>query len=395
MIRTLLSLTFIAIATMGTAWACPECAEPVVVAQPAPALAQPAPAPEKRTPKIQLAVLLDTSGSMNGLIDQARSQIWRVVNTFARAKQDGVAPTLEVALFEYGNNGAPAEEGHVRQVVPLSTDLDKVSEKLFALTTNGGSEYCGTVIRKAVQGLQWSDHKDDYRAIFIAGNEPFTQGSVAYTEACKESIGKGIIVNTIHCGSEAAGIEGKWRDGALLADGSFTCIDHNAAIVHIASPYDEEIVKLGQDLNKTYIPWGKDGQEAAKRQEVQDKNAAGAGQGAEVERANAKGGRHYRNDGWDLVDALENKTVKIEDVKPEDLPEELRKLSKEELQKYVDKKKEERAEMRKKLEELNKKRDAHVAEERKKQAEKGEKTLDEAMVDTVKEQAARKNIKTE
>lgn len=397
MIRQLFKLAgaaaFTATAFIGSINACPDCAEPTVVAQPVPA--EPAKSVEKRTPKIQLAILLDTSGSMDGLIDQARSQLWRVVNTFAKAKQDGVAPLLEVALYEYGNDGIAADEGHVRQVMALTTDLDKVSEKLFALRTNGGSEYCGTVIQKAVNGLQWSTHGDDYRAIFIAGNEPFTQGSVSHVDACKLSIGKGIMVNTIHCGTDQEGIDGKWMEGAKLADGSYMCIDQNAAVAHIASPYDDEIVKLGQDLNKTYVPWGAEGKKSAERQAEQDKNADAAAPGSNVERANAKGSGNYRNSTWDLVDALEAGTVKLEDVKPEDLPEELRKMTKEELKKHVDKKKEERAEMRKKLEELSKKRDAHVAEERKKMAEKGEKTLDEVMVKTVKEQAAKKNIKTE
>ena len=40
------------------------------------------------------------------------------------------------------------------------------------------------------------------RSIFIAGNEPFTQGPVNYAESCKAAITKGIIVNTIHCGGE-------------------------------------------------------------------------------------------------------------------------------------------------------------------------------------------------
>ncbi|MBK9973641.1 MAG: VWA domain-containing protein [Planctomycetes bacterium] len=366
---------------------------------PAPAEAKETPEapkpPEKRTPKIQIAILLDTSGSMDGLIDQARSQLWRVVNTFAKAKQDGVAPVLEVALYEYGNDGIAAAEGHVRMVCALTTDLDKVSEQLFKLTTNGGEEYCGTVIQKAVNGLQWSTERDDYKAIFIAGNEPFTQGTVNYVDSCKLSIGKGIMVNTIHCGSEEEGIQGKWKDAALLADGSFMSINANAQVVSIASPYDDEIVKLSQQMNKTYIPYGKEGKDAANRQEEQDKNADAAGQGADVNRAASKASQNYRNDSWDLVDKIDIDKIKVEDIKKEDLPEELRKLSNEDLTKYIDKKREERNEIKKQLEELNKKRDSHVAEERKKMADKGEKTLDEAMVKTVKDQAAKKNIKTD
>src|SRR5436190_7812027 len=160
-------------------------------------------------PLVQLAILLDTSNSMDGLIAQAKTQLWNIVNEFATAKQDGKAPRVQVALYEYGNNGLDQAKGWVRQVTPLTDDLDKLSEQLFSLKTNGGEEYCGWVIRDATAQLAWDSSPKTYKAIFIAGNEPFTQGPVSYVESCKGAIAKGIIVNTIHCGPEQAGIEGK------------------------------------------------------------------------------------------------------------------------------------------------------------------------------------------
>src|SRR5688572_13503 len=127
-------------------------------------------------PVIQLAVLLDTSNSMDGLIDQARKQLWRVVNELASSKKNGVTPDLRVALYEYGNDSLPSSTGHIRRVLPLTSDLDKVSEELFALKTNGGSEYCGHVIDEATKHLEWSASSHDLKLIFIAGNEEFTQG---------------------------------------------------------------------------------------------------------------------------------------------------------------------------------------------------------------------------
>src|SRR6185436_18664004 len=120
---------------------------------------------------------------------------------------------VQVALYEYGNQGLSREKGWVRQVVPLSDDLDKLSEQLFSLTTGGGEEYCAWVIRDAVKGLEWDSSPKTYKAIFIAGNEPFTQGPVNYVESCKGAIAKGIIVNTIYFGPEQEGINGKWKDG--------------------------------------------------------------------------------------------------------------------------------------------------------------------------------------
>src|SRR6185369_4975439 len=154
-------------------------------------------------PLVQIAVLLDTSGSMEGLIEQAKGQLWKIVNEFLKAKQDGQTPEVQVALYEYGKSSLSPKSGWIRQIQPLTTDLDKISEELFALKTNGVDEYCGWVIKRAVDDLDWSPSADVYKVIFIAGNEPFTQGPVNYAESCKAAITKGIIVNTIHCGGEA------------------------------------------------------------------------------------------------------------------------------------------------------------------------------------------------
>ena len=160
---------------------------------------------------VDVAILLDTSNSMDGLISQAKAQLWTIVQQFARAQKHGQTPVLRVALFEYGNTRLPASEGYLRQVVPLSDDLDKLSEALFALSTSGGDEYCGQVINEAITRLDWSQQPNGYQAIFIAGNEPFTQGSVDYSQSCKRAIEHGVIVNTIHCGNRQTGIAGKWR----------------------------------------------------------------------------------------------------------------------------------------------------------------------------------------
>src|SRR5690349_20225863 len=111
---------------------------------------KPAPATPAKKPLVQIAVLLDTSGSMQGLIEQAKGQLWKIVNEFLKAKQDGQTPEVQVALYEYGKTSLSRDSGWIRQIVPLSTDLDKISEELFALKTNGGDEYCGWVIKDAV-----------------------------------------------------------------------------------------------------------------------------------------------------------------------------------------------------------------------------------------------------
>lgn len=170
-------------------------------------------------PAVDVAILLDTSNSMDGLISQAKSQLWNIVQEFAEAKKQGKTPLLRVAVFEYGNTGLPASEGYIRQVVQLTDDLDKVSEVLFGLRTSGGDEYCGMVIDEALKRLDWNSEPNAYQAIFIAGNEPFTQGSVDYRVSCKKAIESGVVVNTIHCGNYQQGVSGKWKHGAELAEG--------------------------------------------------------------------------------------------------------------------------------------------------------------------------------
>ena len=114
---------------------------------------------------------------------------------------------------------------------------------------------------------------NELKLIFIAGNEPFTQGDVDYSTACRASISKGIIVNTIFCGNHQEGIQTNWKDGADLADGKYMNIDQNQRIVHIDAPQDEELIKLGKELNKTYIAYGKSGVKSKDCQSGQDLNA--------------------------------------------------------------------------------------------------------------------------
>ena len=360
--------------------------------------APPARAPEKTAaekPLIQIAILLDTSSSMSGLINQARAQLWTIVNEFARSKQSGQTPRLEVALYEYGNSNLSAGEGYIRQILPLTEDLDKISEQLFTLTTNGGDEYCGHVIQSATKGLAWSDSPRVYKAIFIAGNEPFTQGNVDYKQSCRDAIARGIIVNTIHCGTEAEGKTTGWPDGAKLADGQALNIDQNRAVVAIKAPQDDEIVRLSAELNKTYIAYGKAGEESQTRQAAQDALAAAPAQaaaGATVERSLSKAQAVYKNSTWDLVDATRENKVKLEEVAEAEFPENMRKMTPDERKAYVAEQTKKRADLQKQITDLGAQRDKYVAEKRREQAAGGADTLDAAMLKAVREQMAKKEF---
>jgi hypothetical protein len=348
---------------------------------------------EQEKPLVQMAILLDTSGSMEGLIEQAKTQLWKIVNEMALAKKQGQSPRLEVALYEYGKSSIPASEGYLRMIVPLSADLDRISEELFKLKTNGGSEYCGKVIQSAAQELRWTGNNNYLKVIFIAGNEPFTQGGVDYKEACKQAITKGIVVNTIFCGNHDEGVRTQWKDGADRADGKYMNIDHNQKAVHISAPQDNEIIALGKKLNETYVAYGRNGVAKKERQRAQDANAAGVSGSVMVQRSYAKASKQYNNTAWDLVDAEKEGKLKVEELEEDQLPEEMKNMSKEERKKYIETKKKERAEIQKKINQLRKERDKYVAGKRKKMAD--ENTLDQAIINAVKEQAKKKNYKFE
>jgi len=346
-------------------------------------------------PKIQVALLLDTSGSMDGLIEQAKSQLWKMVNELATSKRDGKIPEIEIALYEYGKDSYPAKDGHIKQLVPLTTDLDLVSEQLFKLKTNGGSEFCGWVIKDAAKDLKWSKSNDDLKIIIIAGNEPFTQGDVDYKNSCKTAITDGIIVNTIFCGDCEEGVRTMWKDGADRADGKYMCINHNESVVHIATPFDSDIVKLNDDLNKTYLAYGAKGKEKKERQAVQDANAAVYSESNVAERAVSKSSKAYKNDDWDAVDRFKDNDKALAELKEEELPAEMKGMNATQRKEYVDKKAKERETIQTKIREVNENREKYIADERKKTAGSAKNTLDEAMLGAVREQAIKKKYKFE
>ncbi len=341
--------------------------------------------------KIQVALMLDTSNSMDGLIAQAKSQLWKMVNELATAKQNGQVPDIEIALYEYGNDALNSREGYVRLVANLTTDLDKISEDLFALKTNGGNEYCGWVIKDGTNQLDWDTHDDVLKIIFIAGNEPFTQGEVDYRTSCKNAIQKGIIINTIFCGSYQDGIKSQWQDGAFLAEGKYFNIDPNIKTVHIPTPYDTTIIRLNKELNGTYIGFNQRAVLSKNRQTVQDANAASMSVSNMRERASFKTKKQYNNASWDLVDAYEADEEMIDDVEDDVLPKDWQNLSKSELASKIKELKAKRTDILSQIqttEKLARKFEADV----RKNTPAEENTLDKAMMRAIKSQAKAKKF---
>lgn len=343
---------------------------------------------KKKKQTIKVALLLDTSNSMDGLINQAKAQLWQIVNELSYAKYGIQKPDLKIALYEYGNDRLESSDGYIRQVLSFSSDLDDISEKLFSLTTNGGKEYCGQVISSSLSELKWGKNKSDLRLIFIAGNEPFTQGKINYREAISDAKEKDVIINTIYCGDYNTGISGMWKDGADMGGGDYMTINHNKKIVHIITPYDDEIIILNRKLNKTYIYFGNKGYTKHMAQKQQDANAEELDEVVIVNRTVSKSSRLYDNSAWDLVDKSDKETIDYSKVKRAQLPQQLRNMSDAELKKYVEKQKKIRSEIKAKIKELNKKRRDYISQKQKESVKKDE--LENVMIKAIKKQAMKK-----
>lgn len=362
--------------------------------------------PGKKKPKrnaetkqrIQAAILLDVSNSMDGLIDQAKQQLWNMVSVMGKAKcGNEETPEIEIALYEYGRSSNDATAGYVKQISGFTTDLDKLSQQLFSLTTNGGDEYCGQVIFTSLDQLKWAPGNDHYKVIFIAGNEDFLQGKLNYTKACNEAKNKGVVVNTIYCGSRADGIREHWNLGAECGNGSFTNINSNAKLEEIPTPYDSILFSLNDKLNRTYIAYGYAGASNQAMQARVDQLNVAVNTTSAAKRVGVKGNsKLYKNESWDLVDRgeVEKSDEFLKKLDKKTLPDSLQNKTTEELKQVIAVKKQERSLIQQKIQSTNVQREAYIAEERKKNAVKNNvPNLETEVEKMIKEQAKRYNMK--
>ncbi len=349
------------------------------------------PAPSKI---VQVALCLDTSSSMDGLIDSAKRKLWDVVNDLARAKP---TPDLRVALYSYGNNAYAPATGWVRQEIDLTADLDRVAEKLSALratTVRGGDEYVARVCREAVERLRWSDDPRALKVIFVCGNESAEQDPQMKLKAVAEAaVRKGIVINSIYCGSPLDRDAPAWREFSRLGEGRFAAIDQDRGTVTIATPHDKELAELGDKLNGTYCFAGRDSKVLAENQRKQDENALRLGAATAASRAQSKAGGLYRFGGQDLVERLlQDPKFDVKKVAVEELPPELRKMKPEERARHLQKLAAERETIRKRINELAGKRDAYIREELKKRPNPSQRAFDQAVRGALRDQAKAKGI---
>jgi len=350
-------------------------------------------------PVVELAICLDTSGSMTGLIDAARARLWDIVNELALAKP---TPTLRVALLTFGNNGHAAEDGWVKVDLGLTEDLDEVSRQLFSLTTNGGEEYVGRVLSAAQSRLAWSSASSGEAApsllqmAVVAGNESADQDrSISFRDACKALVSRGITVNSIYCGPEGDGLAAQWREVATLADGQFAAIDQSSGAMAVATPWDDELARLSAELNTTYLAFGQRGGWAASNQAEQDRNAADLSVAVAAQRGASKASGLYSCATWDLVDACAQPDFKLESVQREELPPAMREMSLEQQKAFIASTRDRREEIRKGVADLAQKRALFVSQAEKDASVVGRSTFGSAMLEAIRTHGRSKGLSWE
>jgi hypothetical protein len=343
---------------------------------------------------VDLAICLDTSSSMDGLIDSAKQKLWDIVNDLARAKP---TPDLRVAVYSYGNNAYDAKTGWVRLEIGLTTDLDKVSEKLVALKAtkiSGSDEYVGRVCRDAIERLDWSKDTAALRVIFVCGNESAEQDpEVKLKPLAEMAVKRDVVINTIDCGNPADADAAGWKEFARLSEGRFAAIDQDRGIVNIATPHDKELAELSGKLNSTFCFVGKDAKALAENQRRQDDNVLQLGAGTAASRAESKAGGLYRFEGQDLVGRLrQDPKFDVKKLAAEELSDELKKMTPEEREKHVRGLLAKREELEKQIGELAKKREAYVQAELKKNPNAADRAFDEAVKNALRDQAKKKGL---
>ena len=347
-------------------------------------------APNETKPRIEVCFVLDTTGSMGGLIEGAKQKIWSIANEMISAKP---APELKLGLVGYRDRG----DEYVVKSFQLSDDIDSIYAHLRDFKADGGGdepESVNEALAQAIEKMPWSQDGKVLKIIFLVGDAPphmdYADGP-KYPELCRIAAKKDLIINTVQCGSIAATTP-IWKEIAKSSEGSYAAIAQSGGVAVIATPMDDELAKLNKKIGETLIPYG----DADLRREVAAKQAfaesAPASAAADRLSYNAKTTKGVQGRG-ELLDALAGNEVKLESIDKKDLPAEFQKLTKDELEARIAKTRGERDSLQQEVQELAKKRDAYIQAENKRLAEAGKGDgFDKKVAETIHQQAERKGI---
>jgi Mg-chelatase subunit ChlD len=344
----------------------------------------------EKKPRIEVCFVLDTTGSMGGLIEGAKQKIWSIANEMISAKP---TPELKLGLIGYRDRG----DEYVVKSFQLTDDIDSIYAHLRDFKAEGGGdepESVNEALAEAIEKMPWSQDGKVLKIIFLVGDAPphmdYADGP-KYPELCRMAAKKDLIINTVQCGSIAATTP-IWKEIAKASEGSYAAIAQSGGVAVIATPMDDHLAKLNKKIGETLIPYG----DADLRREVAAKQAfserAPATAAADRLSYNAKTKKGVQGRG-ELLDALASNEVKLESIDRKDLPAEFQNLTKEEIEARIAKARAERDSLQKEVQELAKKRDAYIQAENKRllEARKGD-GFDEKVAQSIRQEAQRKGI---
>jgi Mg-chelatase subunit ChlD len=341
-------------------------------------------------PQVEVVFCLDTTGSMGGLIEGAKQKIWSIVNQIASGRP---SPEIKVGLLGYRDR----KDAYVTKLFELTTDLDEVHKNLKEFKADGGGdtpESVNQAINESVVKFKWSKDKDTLRIIFLVGDAPPHMDyadDVKYAESCKLAADRGIIINTVLCGNDA---EAKkvWQDVCAKAGGTFAQIAQDGGVQAIDTPFDKELAEINGKLLKTNVCWGyeRDRKAGEEKAAAAESLPAAGGLAADSAGFRSKASRLAAND---LLDDLKEGKVKLDDIKDDQLPDDLKKMKPEERKAHVEKLQKDRDDLKKKALDLDKKRLDFIAKKLAEDKGKAKDGFDNQILDTLRKQAEKVNIK--
>jgi len=341
--------------------------------------------------RIDVVFVLDTTGSMGGLIQAAKEKIWSIATTMASAQS---APEIRMGLVAYRDRG----DAYVTRVVDLSSDLDSMYATLMDVQANGGGdgpESVNQALHDAVHDISWNQDSGTYKAVFLVGDAPphmDYQDDVKYPVTLSAAKEKGIVINTIQCGQMSATTPA-WQQIARLGDGHYFQVEQAGSAVAIATPFDEKIATLSEKLDDTRLYYGT-GEEKEKQQrklEATDKLHTAASVESRARRAafntSKSGAANFLGEG-ELVDEVSSGRVDLYSIDKDKLPEPMQAMSPKEQQALISKTAERRNELQRQISDLSRERSDYLD---KKVAEAGgaRDSLDDKIYRAVREQAGK------
>ena len=346
--------------------------------------------PPQSKPRIEVCFVLDTTGSMGGLIEGAKQKIWSIANEMISAQP---TPELKLGLIGYRDRG----DEYVVKSFSLTDDIDAIYGHLREFQAGGGGdapESVNEALDEAIHKMPWSSDSKVLKIIFLVGDAPphmdYPNGP-KYPDLCREAAKKDLIINTIQCG-EMAETKPIWQEIAKLSEGSYVGISQSGNVAVISTPMDKELSRLNERIGATLIPYGDSKLQAEVHAKYAVAKSAPVSAMADRLSYNSKTGKAVQGRG-ELVDALNDKTLKLEEIDQKQLPTELQKLDRNELQKRIAKTRDERADLQKQIVEVSKKREAFIQSENKRLAAEGKgDAFDQKVGETLRGQAAKKGI---